>query len=173
MKIYVKFSVRLQNSNFCFDLANPLNMPNIIRMQKVNRQNNDFIQMPMLIVKFVAAHIRNAFYGLYLSKATKDPILSEHLGLAQGSTIRIGEILTSQNQLIFTKAIKLKRDKKLLKVNTVDGLIRVKCQQTERFVIIRSKRELEQYVASQSSALSSAPPLLQTVTKTSTSLNLA
>lgn len=144
-----------------FDVSNPLNMPDIVRMQRVNQQHNDFIQLPVIIVKFVATHIRNTFYGLYLAKATKDPILSEQLNLTQGSTVRIGEVLTPQNQLIFTEAIKLKRDKKLLKVNTLDGIVRVKNHQTERYVTIKSKRDLGIYIGSKEKAATHQKPPLQ------------
>lgn len=141
-----------------YDITNPLNIPDIARMHKRNNHNNDFLPLPSIIVKFVATHIRNTFYGLYLARATKEPILSEHINLPQGSTIRIGEMLTPQNQMIFTEAIKLKRDKKLSKVNTVDGLVRVKAGQTERFVTIRSQRELDTYVTTKmnSSSLTNA-----------------
>lgn len=102
--------------------------------------------LPSIVLKFVAPHIRNAFYGLYLAKATKDPIQSEQINLPQGCIIRIGELLTTQNQSIFIEAIKLKRDRKVMKVNTLDGLIRVKATQTGKFVTIRSQRELDAYV---------------------------
>lgn len=140
-----------------YDVLNPSNLPDISRMHKRTQQNNDFIPLPSIIVKFVAPHIRNKFYGLYLARATKEPILTEHLNLSQGGTVRIGEMLTPHNQNIFTEAIKLKRDKKLQKVNTVDGQVRVKFGQTDRFVTIKSKRELETYISSKmgSSSLSS------------------
>lgn len=114
-----------------FDVSNPLNMPEIVRMQRKNGQTNDFIPLPSIIVKFIATHIRNTFYGQYLTRATKESILTEHLNLAQGGTVRIGEMLTPHNQSIFTETIKLKREKILLKVNTVDGLVRVKTVQSE------------------------------------------
>lgn len=135
-----------------YDITNPLNMPEIVRMQKRSNQTHDFIPLSSIIVKFVATHIRNSFYGLYLAKATKEPILTEHFRLPQGGTVRIGKMLTPHNQLIFTEALKLKRDKKLLKVNTSDGLVRVKTMQSERFAPIKSKRELEIYIASRSKA---------------------
>lgn len=144
-----------------YDIANTSNVPDLVRMQKRNQHSTDFVPLPHIIVKFVAPHIRNKFYGLYLAKATKEPIRTEHLNLPQGGIVRIGELLTPHNQSIFTEAIKLKRDKTLLKVNTVDGLVRVKAVQSERFVTIKSKRELDLYVAtksSTSSASSSLPP---------------
>lgn len=142
-----------------YDIANPSNVPDIVRMQKRNQHSTDFVPLPHIIVKFVAPHIRNKFYGLYLAKATKEPIRTEHLNLPQGGIVRIGELLTPHNQSIFTEAIKLKRDKTLLKVNTVDGLVRVKTVQSERFVTIKSKRELELYVATKSSTPLATPSL--------------
>lgn len=139
-----------------YDISSPTSIPDIVRMHKRNNQTNDFIPMPSMIMKFVAAHIRNNFYGLYLAKATREPILSERINLPQGSTIRISEVLTPQNQTIFTEAIKSKRDKKLLKVKTVDGLVRVKSTQSEGFVTIRSHRELDLYIMSKSQL----PPMI-------------
>lgn len=149
-----------------YDVTNPLNMPEIVRMQKRNNQVNDFIPLPSIILKFVAAHIRNNFYGKYLAKISKEPILSEHIGMTQGSTIRVGEMLTAQNQMIFTEAIKLKRDKKLLKVNTMDGLVRVKCHQSNRYETVKSKRELEMLVASSASKTTPSPDTIGTISNT-------
>lgn len=131
-----------------FDTSDPMNKPELVRMQKQSTHNNDFIPLPLIIVKFVANHIRNKFYGLYLAKASKEPILSEQIGLPKGNTVRIGEVLTPHNQAIFTEAIKLKRDKKIVKVKTVDGIVQIKSSQAERFVSVKSKREFESYLAS-------------------------
>lgn len=68
-----------------YDISSPTSIPDIMRMQKRNNQTNYFIPLPSMIMKFVATHIRNTFYGLYLAKATREPILSEHINLPQGN----------------------------------------------------------------------------------------
>lgn len=136
-----------------FDTSNPTHIPNLVRAYKRDHQRNEFIPTPSIIAKFMAKHIRSDFYGLYLSRISKKPILSEHINLAQGARLLIGENLTSINQALFKEAIKLKRDKKLLKVITVDGLVQVKSTSTERYMTIRSQRELDLYVASNPRAM--------------------
>lgn len=141
-----------------YDIANPSNIPEIVRMQRKNYQTNEIVQMPLIVLKFIAPHIRNKFYALYITRISKEPILTEHLNLAQGGTVRIGEVLTPNNQTIFTEALKLKREKKLFKVNTMDGLVRVKSEQADKFVIIRSSRALDVYVATKIGSASAPSP---------------
>lgn len=116
-----------------FDTSNPSHVPELVRSHKRNRQNNELLPLPTIMAKFVAHHIRNKFYGLYLTRlSSQQTILTEHINLPQGGHILIGENLTQHNQSIFKEAIKLKRDKKLFRVNTVDGLVYVKPRERER-----------------------------------------
>lgn len=133
-----------------FDTTNPVSLPELTRSFKKHRHSNEFVMLLLIIMKFVAKHIRNKFYALYLSKTSKEPILSEHINLPQGSRILIGEHLTPHNQLIFKEAIKLKRDKKLVKVNTVDGLVFVKANIADKFSCIKTQRDLDNFAAEHS-----------------------
>lgn len=130
-----------------FDTANPLHIPHLSRAFIKNRQNNESSMSPLIIMKFVAKHIRNSFYGLYLAKVSKQPILTEHINLPQGKRILIGEHLTPHNQAIFKEAIKLKRDKKLIRVNTFDGVVFVKANLSDKLTCIKTHRELDLFVA--------------------------
>lgn len=99
---------------------------------------------PIIIVKFVANHIRDNFYSLYLNKiAANKPIMTENLNLPKGTRIIIGENLTLNNSKIFIEASKLKWDGKLCQVFTHEGLVHVKAIKTARATSIRSQRQLE------------------------------
>lgn len=50
-----------------FDVNCPTNVPELLRLTKRTR-TNDLIPIPTIIMKFVAKHIRDKFYGLYLSR---------------------------------------------------------------------------------------------------------
>lgn len=102
----------------------------------------------MITVKFMAKHIRNRFYSLYLDRIKTQPILLEHIGLSQGGAIVIGENLTVNNQTIYKKAFKMKHDKLILRVKTVDGLVYIKPTATANPILIRSQRDLNMFLAS-------------------------
>lgn len=134
-----------------FDTTNPLHLPSISRSFIKDRRTNEVVQLPRILLKFVAKHIRNQFYGLYLAKVSKQPILHEHINLPQGGRILIMENLTFHNQAIFNEAMKLKREKKLSNVKTIDGIVFVKTNVTENMACIRLLRELDIIVAKSSS----------------------
>lgn len=103
--------------------------------------------MPIIIVKFVANHIRNELYRLYLNKiATKQPIMSENIGLEKGTRIIVDENLTSKNHGIFVEAGKYKKQGNLCQVFTHDGLVQVKAVKGKKPATIRSIRELDMFV---------------------------
>lgn len=130
-----------------FDTSNPLHIPDLTRSIIRNRQSNEIILLPLIIIRFVAKHIRNKFYGLYLSRISKQPILTENINLPQGGRILIGENLTPHNQTIFKDAIKLKRDKKVMRVNTVDGLVFIRANLSQKMSCIKTRRDLDLFVA--------------------------
>lgn len=128
-----------------FDTSNPSNIPELSRTTR--RANNVTTMLPLVIMRFVAKHIRNNFYGLYLAKASKQPIKTEDIKLAQGGFVRIGENLTQHNQMIFIEAMRLKRGKMLAKVHTTDGIVHVKRIATDKPTAIKTKRELDEMLA--------------------------
>lgn len=137
-----------------FDTNNPNHWPDLVRSYKRNYQTNETTPLPMIIVKFMAKHIRNRFYSLYLDRIKTKPILLEHIGLSQGGAIVIGENLTVNNQTIFKEALKMKRDKQILRVKTVDGLVYIKPTATANPILIRSQRDLSIFLASAESSKS-------------------
>lgn len=142
-----------------FDTTSVTNIPELSRLSKRNRSTNELLPIPTVIMKFVAKHIRDKFYGLYISRLPGKPIKTDDIGLPQGGKITIGEDLTPLNQTIFNAAIKYKSEGKLVRVFTNDGLVQVRAKQTDRSTKIRSLRELEIFVAN------------ATVNNTSSSLN--
>lgn len=72
-----------------YDLTGPNCIPELNRMQTKNKAVNELIPLPTIIVKFVAKHIRDNFYSLYLSKVSKKPLKTEDINLAQGGHPKI------------------------------------------------------------------------------------
>lgn len=131
-----------------YDLAIPNNVPELNRMQTRSNKENVPIPAPTIIVKFVAQHIRDKFYGMYLSRIIKQPLMTEHIDLPQGSRIIIGEMLTASNQNLFVAAMKLKREKKLTTVFTKNGLVTIKKSAVSKPTTIRSSRDLDEIIES-------------------------
>lgn len=133
-------------------------MPVLSRIQSKKKETNELIQLPIIIVKFVAKHIRDGFYSLYLSKITSTPLTTAHINLTPNKRIIICENLTAANHKLFGVAMQLKNDKKLTKVFTKDGLVLVKKTNDSKAHTIRTSRELDSYtvVAVSSSSSNSA-----------------
>lgn len=145
-----------------FNLNNVNNMPMLTRIFKYDTKTKSSSPTPIIIVKFVAKHIRNDFYRLYLNKiAAKQPIMTENIGLPKGSRIIVGENLTTKNFEIFVEAGKKKKEGKLCQVFTQDGLVHVKAVKNAKAKSVRSVRELELFIHAN-------PPMkMQTVNDTS------
>lgn len=129
-----------------FDLTNAINMPTLTRIYKRDRTTNASTPTKMVIAKFIANHIRNDFFSLYLNKiAAKEPIMTEHINLPGGSRIIIGESLTAINSSIFVEASNQKKQGALCQVFTKDGIVHVKAIKTEKAKPIRSLKQLEMF----------------------------
>lgn len=76
--------------------------------------------------------------------------------MEQGGRIYFGEVLTANNQRLFINAMKFKKENKLAKVYTKNGLVTVKKSLDSRPTTIRSSRELDVFV--ESNQFSSALP---------------
>lgn len=126
-----------------FDLSQPNHMPVLSRIQSKKKDTNEMIQLPIIIVKFIAKHIRDGFYSLYLSKISSTPLKTEHINLTPGNRVIICENLTATNHKIFSAAMQMKIDNKLAKVFTKDGLVLVKKTSDSKAHIIRSTRDLD------------------------------
>lgn len=127
-----------------FDTTNPTNLPSLIRLNKHDPSTGALTPSQVIVAKFVAIHIKERFYGLYLNKLSKKENLStSDLGLSFQKRIIIGENLTAHNLSIFIAASKYKRDQKLSQVYTVSGLVNVKLQRGTKPYIIKHLHELE------------------------------
>lgn len=138
-----------------FDINNPINTPTIVRPYKLNPITKTRTPAPIVIVKFIANHIRDEFYSLYLGKfAGKQQFMSEHIGLPPGNRIIIGESLTQSNYSIFYTASQLKREGKLVQVFTQKGLVHIRMNKMDKPTAIRSIRQLELLLHQTNSTLS-------------------
>lgn len=130
-----------------FDLTNVNNLPTLMRIFKQNQTTNTSLPTSIVIVKFVAKHIRNDFYRMYLNKvAAKQPIMSENIGLPSGKRLIIGKNLTPKNFEIFVEAGKHKKMGKLCQVFTQEGLVHVEADKNTKAKSIRSLIELELFI---------------------------
>lgn len=129
-----------------YDIAVQTHIPDLTRTFKRNRTTSDLLPLPTIILKFVAKHIRDNFYGLYLTRVMKKPITTDDIGLPQGGRVLIGENLTQKNQSIFIAAMNLKKENKLMRVFTHDGLVQIKSKSIDKPTTIRSQRELDIFV---------------------------
>lgn len=142
-----------------YEMSMPNNMPILTRIQSRKKDTNERVHLPFITVKFVAKHIRDGFYSLYLSKAINSPLMTEHINLAPGNRVIISENLTIENQKIFGTAMKMKIDGKLTKVFTKDGLVLVKKAGDSKAHTIRTSRDLDLHtIEAASSSQSSAKP---------------
>lgn len=132
-----------------FDITNPINVPTVVRFYRKNIATKLMSPSPIIVLKFIAKHIRDAFYTHYLDKiASKQYLMSEHLGLGNGTRIIISEDLTESNSKLLTAALNLKKDGKLCQAFTYEGLVKVKAIKTEKSTTIRSQIQLEVFVQS-------------------------
>lgn len=136
-----------------FDLSDSHNMPTLERIFKRNHTTNTNAPTQIILVKFIANHIRNDFYSRYLNKiAAKKPIMSQNIDLPEGIRIIIGENLTAKNMNIFIESSKLKKLGKLAQVFTQEGLVHIKANRNAKATIIKSKTQLELFVLANPSA---------------------
>lgn len=131
-----------------FDTSNPTNLPSLVRLSSRDPVSGMLSPSPVIIVKFVAIHIKERFYGLYLNKLKrKENLNTSDLGLSFQKRIIIGENLTSHNMKIFAAASNFKRDGKLAQVYTVSGLVHVKLQRGTKPYILKHLHELETLIS--------------------------
>lgn len=135
-----------------FDTSNPVNVPTLVRLYRKNEKTKLMSPSPIIIMKFVARHIRESFYTHYLNKiVAKQFIMSEDFGLEKGTRTVIGEDLTENNSKLFAAAMKLKKEGKLCQSFTNEGLVHVKALKTDKATAIRSNLQLEVFVQSKTS----------------------
>lgn len=126
-----------------YDVSISTNIPALSRIVKRNRLTNELSPTHTIIMKFIAIHLKETFYNMYLRLLPRKRITSKELGFSTEGRIVIGENLTKQNREIFIAASTLKRDGKLAQVFTVNGIINVKIQKGGTTHEIRHKHVLD------------------------------
>lgn len=154
-----------------FDVAQPNNVPELNRVRISSNRDNISPAPPTIFVKFVAQHIRDNFYSLYINSVKAKPLKTEHIGMEQGGRIYFGEVLTPKNQRLFINAMKMKKENKLAKVYTKNGLVMVKKSADSRPTTIRTLRELDVFIESVRSSSVIAPSAVQTDQSAQQNLN--
>lgn len=122
-------------------------LPTVIRIFK--RQGGEQLPQKILIVKFIAPHLRDEFYSNYLSFLSgKNLLTGELIGTGgRDERITIGENLTPLNHKIFRECMNLKRSGNLFQVFTWDGITKVKTDKSSKSFAIKSQRELDLFMA--------------------------
>lgn len=152
LEIFKKIAEHIQ-----FDITNPTYIPTLRRLPVKNRINGDTTQTGTILAQFVAAHVKNIFYNLYLNKI---PVKLSNIGFENNNNFHIGENLTKSNSKLFNSAYNLKKEKKVAQCFTVDGLVNVKTKSGKRPIVIYSEHDLQKLIESMnaSNESASAPP---------------
>lgn len=129
-----------------FDASNVSSIPIMSRGITRNRATNEISLTPTIIMKFVAVHIKEAFYSLYLRLLPKHKISAKDLGFTSEARIVICENLSRLNHEIFVSAYGMKRENKLAQVYTSNGIVNVKLQKGGTSHVIRHKHQLDMLV---------------------------
>lgn len=130
--------------------------PTVIRVFK--RQGTEHTPQKILIIKFVAAHLRDEFYSSYLHfLSNKQMITGDLIKLGSRSDkITIGENLTPLNHKIFKECMSLKRNGFVAQVFTWNGITKVKIDKSSRAVVIKSQRELDIFIVNNNFKMNSS-----------------
>lgn len=151
-----------------FELTTVNNVPTVNRVQRWNPTSKTKTPTPIVIIKFVANHIRDDFYRKYMNKIATKPIMPEDINLPAGKQVIIGENLTVMNSKIFIEASKMKRENKLCTLFTQEGIVHVKAIKNEKATAIRSQRQLEIFIAAKASNVSAHKEKTATIPPTTT-----
>lgn len=135
-----------------FDSTIGVNVPSLYRIYKkpnTDRASNPSNPLNIIIMRFVAKHIRDEFYSKYLDKiANNNSITTTAIGLqGDDKPIRITENLTTANARIFGAALSAKRQGKLSKVMTQNGIVYAKSNINGKKTALRSNRDLDVLLA--------------------------
>lgn len=141
-----------ENLNECFmklanvvgyDVSNAANVPSLTRAFTRDRLTNELTPSTTILVKFVAVHMKEIFYSLYLRMLPKRKLTAKDLAYSSDTRIIIGEKLSQLNHETFIAASTMKRENKIAQVFTVNGIVNVKLQRGGTTYEIRNKHNLE------------------------------
>lgn len=139
--IFVKISNKIQ-----FDVSNKINLPFLSR---INKSTADSMKRNgTIIAQFVAPHIKRMFYGCYLKNLSLN---LKDIEFQSDTRIIISENLTKINKIIFDEAYKMKREKTIQQVFTVNGSVHIRIQNDKPAILINSLNNLKQIVESSKS----------------------
>lgn len=83
-------------------------IPLLERLPSRNKTTGIMISSPTILMHFSTIQHKQWFYSLYLSKM---PVKAESFGLANGTSIILGENLTKKNASLFKTALNLRKEK--------------------------------------------------------------
>lgn len=126
-----------------YDTSNTINIPSMARIISRNKLTNEIVHTKIIIMKFIAVHMKETFFSLYLQLLPNKKITTKDLGYTVENRLIIGENLTQKNQEIFIEANKLKREQKIAQVFTINGIVNIKIQKGGSIHEIRSKQNLD------------------------------
>lgn len=134
-----------------FDSSTNTNIPLMSRLYSKNKNTGDSTPSSTILMKFVAVHLKESFYGLYLKNLPQKKISAKDLGFSSENRIIIGENLSRYNRDVFNLASTYKRDNKLASVFTVNGIVKVKLQRGSTAYAVHSSQQLEQLMSNTTS----------------------
>lgn len=126
-----------------YDTSNTSNIPSMSRQIVKNKATNELNHSTTIILKFIAVHLKDTFYSLYLRLLPRKKLSAKDLGFTSENRIFVGENLSQHNFQIFLAANALKHDKKLSNVFTTNGIVNVRIQKAGAIHEIRHKHQLD------------------------------
>lgn len=122
-------------------------MPMISRASKWVK--NEQVPQTVVIIKFLAPHLKEEFYKRYLSYlGEKKQLTLDILGIgSRKERLTIGENLTPHHQKIFAACMALKKDGQIAQVFTSNGISSIKMKKGEMATPIKTQRDLDLFVA--------------------------
>lgn len=128
-----------------YEIQNPVEVPTISRIPMRNKSTGEMTSSGTILLEFIANQFKAKFFSMYLHKV---PLKADKLGLPINTKVIISENLTKINAELFAAAKTMKRDKKIVQTFTDNGLVYIKTQlgRTNKAILIRSKRQLEQLI---------------------------
>lgn len=141
--IFIKIAVAIG-----YDTTQPIAIPQMRRIINRSRIANQVFNTKVITMRFIALHIKEQFYGLYLNTIKNKPLSLKDIGFADNSRVIIGEQLTSTNQKIFREASNYKRSNRSMQVFTTNGQVKIRLQKGGTTYIIKNQRELDELAKS-------------------------
>lgn len=142
--------------------------PTILRTSKW--VNNEQIPQNVILIKFLAPHLKEEFYKSYLTHLRKKSQLTlDLLGIgSKNERLAIGENLTPHHQKLFATCMTLKKEGKIAQVFTYNGITNIKLKQGEKATPIKIQRDLDMFLVK--SGIKKSKPMENRVNITDTML---